>query len=218
MRTYQELLSDDPLLPLLLASARDAKNHVEILPPPDANARERGLLDLQVTTRSMIGGLVHDTGGVLVDRGHVRHLGGGSARLPRVLGAWNTTLEVPIHHFMVVADDVLGGMFAINGGALGEDRGRMYHYPPSSLQWEPLDCGHADFVFWTFDADLGAFYEDARWPGWEADVATLAGDQVFSCMPPLFTREGKDLTRVDRRPVPADDHWRAYGMSFDQEP
>jgi hypothetical protein len=218
VRTYQELLSDDPVLPLLQRSAREAKNHVEILPPPDPASRERGLVELQVTTRSMIGGLVHDTGGILVDHGYLRHLGGGSARLPRVLGAWNAAIEVPMHHFMVVADDVLGGVFAINGGPLGENRGGIHYYAPDSLQWESLDCGHSDFVFWTFDANLASFYEGARWPGWQEAISGLPGDHVLSCAPPLFTKEGRDLARVDRRPVPAGDHWRAYGMSFDEEP
>jgi hypothetical protein len=49
---------------------------------------------------------------------------------------------------------------------------------------------------------LTGFYEDLRWPGWADEVAACPLDQAISTFPPLWTREGKDLTAVSRRPVP----------------
>mgnify|MGYP006138941707 CR=1 FL=1 len=49
---------------------------------------------LQVTRRSTLGGLAADTGGLLVDHGWLRHLGGGSARLPRAYWSWDAMLAI----------------------------------------------------------------------------------------------------------------------------
>jgi Protein of unknown function DUF2625 len=48
---------------------------------------------------------------------------------------------------------------------------------------------------------LTGFYEGLRWPGWEAEVASVALDQGISAWPPPWTREGKDLSAVSRKPI-----------------
>ena len=125
-RAYQDLLSTDPAFPGLQQAAHDAKNGVRILEPRDGGARRATLEGLQITTRSGLGALAHETGGVLIDHGWLRHLGAGCDRLPRTLGGWNATLEIPLLDYLIVADDIVGGAFAVNGGALGEAIGNVY--------------------------------------------------------------------------------------------
>lgn len=112
MRSYAELVSDEPAWPALEAAARES-GRVTILPREPAAARSC-LERLQVTTRSTLGALAHETGGLLVDHGWLRVFGCGHDRLRRALGGWNETLGIPLSDFMIVADVVVGGAFAIS--------------------------------------------------------------------------------------------------------
>lgn len=103
--------------------------------------------------------------------------------------------------FLLIADDVLGGFFAINGGRFGADRGNVYYFAPDTLQWESLERGYTDFLDFSLNGDLEKFYEGYRWDVWEVDVAALAGDKAFSILPMLFT-EGPNISERNRRPVP----------------
>ena len=59
MKPLHELISrDDPGWPLVQQWVGEATNSVEVLPPPDDDARERALLDTQVTTRSPMGAII----------------------------------------------------------------------------------------------------------------------------------------------------------------
>lgn len=205
MRSYADLISDEPAWPALEAAARESQR-VTILPREPAAARSC-LERLQVTTRSTLGALAHETGGLLVDHGWLRVFGCGHERLRRALGGWNETLGIPLSDFMIVADDVVGGVFAINGGALGPQPGSVFYFAPDQLAWEDTQLGHSAFVQWTFEGDLDAFYENLRWPGWQAEVERIDGDQALSLYPPPWTSEGKDLSRVSRRAVSVREVW-----------
>jgi hypothetical protein len=205
IRSYNELLSADPAWPELLAAARRS-GRVTVL-PRDPEAARSCLEKIQVTTRSTLGAVAHETGGMLVDHGWLRLLGSGDERLPRALGQWNETLGVATSDFLIVADDIAGGAFAINGGVLGPAVGNVFYFAPERLAWEDMEVGHAAFVSWTFEGDLATFYEGLRWPGWEEEATHIAGDQSLSLVPPPWTTEGKDLSKVSRRAVPAREVW-----------
>lgn len=208
MRTLDELLSDEDAWPSVSAWAAAARNRTEIL-AVDESARATALVETQVTTRSPMGAVVYHSGGILVDHGWIRILGSGHARLPRSLPGWNRL--VASEGMYLVADDVVGGFFALDGGGLGPGRGDAYYFAPDRLEWEPLDRGYTDLLRWCFDGDLARYYEGLRWPGWEAEVAALAGDRAYSFYPPQFMKEFREGT-PRRRDVPIVE---IYGLSVD---
>ncbi|GAB3811098.1 hypothetical protein GCM10028895_00940 [Pontibacter rugosus] len=67
---------------------KEASNRVEVLPKQQQQA-ENALLHLQVTTRSPMGAIVYESGGILVDDGWIRILGSGSEKLNRSIMEWN---------------------------------------------------------------------------------------------------------------------------------
>ncbi|HEY0482747.1 MAG TPA: DUF2625 family protein [Kofleriaceae bacterium] len=202
MPAYDQLLSADPAWPELAARAATVAHRVTVLPRQEASARAC-LEGLQVTTRSPLGAIAHETGGVLIDHGWMRLLGSGHPRLSRTLGGWDADLGIALADFMIVADDVTGGAFAINGGALGPARGTVHYFAPDTLRWEDLKLGgYGAFVSWAFAGDLATFYANLRWPGWEAEAEQVGGDRALSLYPPPWTAEGKDVSRVSRRAVP----------------
>jgi len=187
---------------------RVATNKVEVLPCDSLKASDV-LYEVQVTTRSPMGGVIFKTGGLLIDHGWIRILGAGSKRLNRCMPDWNrgkTFNEYGEHTpFYLVADDVLGGFFAINGGALGEDVGKMYYLAPDNLKWEPMHYSYSDFLRFCFVGDLDAFYKGYRWNNWQAEVDTLSGEKGFSFYPFLWSKEGVDISKDTRKAVPIEE-------------
>jgi hypothetical protein len=126
MRALEDLINvDEPALPLIHEWIAKAVRPVELLPP--SPARDDALLQTQVTTRSPLGTIVYETGGILIDLGWLRVLGSGHDRLTRTLPGWN---EGRCDGFYLVAGDAVGGFFAINGGALGPAFKDIYYFAP----------------------------------------------------------------------------------------
>jgi hypothetical protein len=192
VRSLDELINEpESALPLVKQWMEAAAHPCEILPPSNLSADV--LLKLQVTTRSPLGAIAYSTGGLLIDHGYLRILGSGHPRLTRDLASWNKGRS---DGFLLVADDAVGGFFALNGGALGEDIGSMYYMPPDSLEWEPLEIGFSDFLGWATSVKLHDFYATLRWPGWESDVKQLGPDECFTFYPFLWSSEGSiELSR-----------------------
>ncbi|TKK64169.1 DUF2625 domain-containing protein [Ilyomonas limi] len=187
-----------------------AKNKVEVLPCDTAKAKD-ALYKTQVTTRSPMGAIIYSTGGLLIDNGWIRILGSGSTKLARTLPDWNKGKsfkefgEQP--SFLLVADDAIGGFFAINGGAFGADAGKLYYLSPDNLEWEPLDLTYTEFLNFCFSGKLNDFYKGLRWKGWKEEVAQLDGNMVYSFYPFLWTKEGKDIDKVSRKPIPVEEQF-----------
>lgn len=205
LRTIEELINrEEPGWPLVQEWIAEARNHVEVLACAPGKGDEE-LYKVQVTTRSPMGAIVHSTGGILVDHGWIRILGAGAPRLNRSLHAWNdimgtiTTDEPP--GYLVVADDVIGGYFALNGGALGDDMGKVYYFAPDTNEFEPLDISYSEFLGFCFDGDLDKFYSGMRWTNWQDEVSLLDGNKVYNFYPILGTTEAQDINKVSRRAV-----------------
>src|SRR3954451_9118981 len=117
MRSVNELVNKtEPGWTLVKQWIDTAKNQVEILPCDTLKAKD-ALYKTQVTTRSPMGAILYATGGLLIDNGWIRILGSGNSKLNRTLPDWNKgkTLnefgERP--PYLLVADDAVGGFFAI---------------------------------------------------------------------------------------------------------
>lgn len=197
MRSLNDLINKaDPGWKFVKEWIDSAKNKVEILPVDTIKAKE-ALYEIQVTTRSPMGAIVYMTGGLLIDNGWIRILGSGNSKLNRSLPGWNKgkTLKdsVETSGFLLIADDVIGGFFILNGGIFGKDIGKVYYFSPDNLEFEPLDLTYSDFLVFCFNHDLDKFYQGYRWNNWKNDVSRLAGDKVYNFVPPLWTKEGKDF-------------------------
>ena len=127
MRELEELIDDDePALPLIREWLAAAEVPCEMLEP--SARRGEVLLGLQVTTRSPLGAIAYETGGLIIDGGWLRILGSGHSRLTRDIPQWNAGRA---NGFLLVADDATGGFFAIDGGGLGGDPGKVWYWPVS---------------------------------------------------------------------------------------
>jgi len=192
---------------LLKESLKEANNHYEVL-PCDPIPAASAIHQLQVTTHSMLGGLVYETGGILIDNGWLRILGSGHPRLTRTPTSWTQSVTTGrTFKALLVADDVSGGFFALNGGEFGEDIGGVYYLAPDSLEWENLDINYSGLLQWAIRGNLEQFYQSMRWEGWREETSSMCGDTVYSFYPFLWTELKLPIEQRSRVIVTVDKHW-----------
>lgn len=205
MQSLTELVNTtDPAWPMVKQWIDSAKNKVEVM-EVDPSAAKLVLYNAQVSTYSTLGSVIYNSGGIMVDHGWLRILGSGSARLNRSVAEWNRGKTIqefgdkPAYY--LVADDAVGGFFAINYGAFGDDLKNVYYLAPNSLHWEPLGLGYSEFIRFCFDGDLAGFYKGLRWSTWDQFIANLNGSKSYSFHPYLWTPEGTDIEKCTRKLV-----------------
>jgi len=206
-KTLEELINtDDSGWSVIKEWIGQATNAVEVLPCERKKADE-ALVNAQLNTRSLMGAIVYETGGILIDNGWIRILGAGNDRMKRSLPDWNKGKtfsefgEIP--PYMLIADDAVGGLFAINGGFFGNDNmGKIYYFAPDTLEWESLDISYSQFLMFCFGSDLNRFYSNFRWQSWVEDLKTLEPDYAYIFYPYLWTKEGSDINSVSRSVAP----------------
>lgn len=210
LKTLDELIEkDEPAWELVSEWIEQATNPIEILSKNQEQA-ESALYQTQVTTRSPMGAIIYETGGILIDNGWLRILGSGNGKLDRNLPNWNKGKtfdefgEKP--SLLLIADDIVGGFFAINGGALGQDLGKVYYFGPDTLNWEPMDIGYSDFIWWAFTGNLADYYDNVRWKNWKKEISKLNGNQGISFYPFLWTKH-KNIEKLSRKAVPIAEIW-----------
>ncbi|MBV1850144.1 DUF2625 family protein [Catellatospora tritici] len=181
--------------PEVLAAVAAAPYPVEVLGAEPERAL-RCLAGLEISARSWLGAVTLHSGGLLVDHGWLRVLGGGTDTLPDVLAEAD-----PSHGGLVIAYDVLGGTFLWAPAEPGA-RPTVHYFAPDALRWEDLEVGYAEWLNAMLSGALTGFYENLRWPGWTDEVAATRPDQGINMFPPLWTKEGKDLSAASRRAIP----------------
>jgi hypothetical protein len=212
MKQLEELINkEDSGFVLVQEWMQDARNDIEVLPTDKIRA-EKALYNTQVTTRSPMGAIIHETGGILVKNGWLRILGSGHSKLDRSLPEWNKGKAFEKFGeqagFLLIADDILGGFFAINGGALSEeDLGQVFYFAPDTMEWESTEKGYSDFVYWCFHGDLELYYEGFFWEGYESDLQNISGTQAMSFFPFLWTEEADDINQCARKIVDIETVW-----------
>ncbi len=203
MRTLNELLSGESALPMIKALITQAENHIEVL-EGSTQAGSETLQRLQITTSSPMGAIAHHTGGLLLEDGWIRIIGHGHARLPQQLHTWTQQLDwpQPTPKLLVIAYDVLGGLFVLGGAALPGKPGDVFYFAPDTLEFEPLEVGYTGFLSWSMTKEgVADFYQDHRWPSWRDDTKSLAPNHIFSFYPFMFSQEFDPQTAT-RRAIP----------------
>jgi hypothetical protein len=208
MRTVEELTAtSDPAWPGLETEL--LSNPAIVILPISAAAGRDCLYRLQVTSRSRLGALALHTGGLLVDDGWLRVLGGGgNGGLPSLAEINGLPGDEQPPSALVVGYDVLGRRFEVNGpnppamdrpGTVGE----VCYFGPDTLDWAGLGVGHGAWLSWIAAGGTGEFYQSLRWPGWREEIRALPVSHGITVYPFLWSREAQqDLAGTTRRPAP----------------
>ena len=98
---------------------------------------------------------------------------------------------------LILAHDVLGGVFALNGMDAGRygrpgEPGQVIYFAPDSLEWETFDGNYSQWLLWLLNGGLERYYADLLWPSWQAEVAELGLRDGINMWPPLWSKEGAE--------------------------
>jgi hypothetical protein len=206
LRNIQDLEDvEDPAWPEIVAFINSSDTTVTVLPITHERGQDT-LQRIQVTARSYLGALALNCGGLITNNGWLRILGGGTEELPGLADI--NKIDNVIHvtappGLFIVAYDVIGGLFTINGGSIPNTaQGEVCYLPPEQSDWLSTGSTHSDFVAAALSGGINGFYEEYRWDNWEEETEKLSLTQAFSFFPPLSTVEGSDVNKSNRKPVP----------------
>lgn len=176
---------------------------------PVKNYAENSLYKLQVSTKSLLGIIAYKTGGILINNSWLRIYGSGNKEV-RSIDAWNEMDDAGVSNkykgALLVADDVVGGTFAINAGAFEGKQGNVHYLAPDTLEWEDLELTYSQFVQWSITGDTDSFYESFRWENWQKDVKNIDISHGMLIYPFLWADES-DINDRTKKIVPIDELW-----------
>lgn len=104
-------------------------------------------------------------------------------------------------HSLVVATDILGGLFAICMNEMDDAYGDIFYLQPECLEWENSGMNYSEFLVWLAHDDLDAFYQDVRWEGWRDAASHINVDSALKFTPEIWMANC-DVSASPRQIVP----------------
>ena len=149
---------------------------------------------------SVFGTVILNTNGIVVDN-WISILGHSSTQHAGVAD-FSTRMGLDLGAMLVVAVDMVGGLFAINMGKFDEDHGLVWYFAPDTLNWEPLGFRYSEFIARIAQGDINKYYQSFRWKGWEKDVEEIDGFNYGILIYPYLWAKECDIESSSRKAVP----------------
>lgn len=162
---------------------------------PDPDSCRTALHQIQTTASSRLGAVILNTGGILMHDGLLRIYGGsggGPTGMPSIseVNEFSSVVEPGWQPSagLVIAHDVLGGVFAINGiepklhGRPG-DPGDVVYFCPSTVVWQDTGMDYDRWLNWLVDGGAAYHYRNVLWSTWRAETAELSLREGISIYP-----------------------------------
>lgn len=145
---------------------------------------------LGITEHSALGTIVNYVGGISIENNLIRHYGGENqyGLSIREINRVEEKLPTAFKNALVVADDMYGGIFAINIGLSKFKVGSIIYLPPDSYTWEDLNIGHSDFLEWSLLGDINLFYKSIKD---KVVTSNPSFDETWSFIPSLWIEAEK---------------------------
>jgi Protein of unknown function DUF2625 len=182
-------------------------NEYKILPVEDSAKAVENLYDLQISTRQHLGAIIYKTGGIVVDHGWIRIFGSGSVLLNRNIVDYSIDkgltpgIDKP-KGMAIIADDVLGGFYAINYGDLGVDINSVYYFGADGLSYERMNMTYREFLVFCFNTKLDNWYDGYRWNNWQKEIPETNYNQSLDAKPRLYDPKFTDLETMPKNWMP----------------
>ncbi|MBE6047044.1 MAG: DUF2625 family protein [Clostridium sp.] len=161
---------------------------------------------LKITSKSPLGLIILNTSGIVIDN-WIRILGHGSNSNRGIL-SYNSIVEngiaTQVDKMLIVADDVVGGLFALNAGKFSEGIGEVWYFAPDTLEWESLEMQYSEFIAWIAQGNIDEFYSTMRWTTWKEECKNIKFNEAILIYPFLWSNEIQ-LENADKKIVPAEE-------------
>lgn len=166
---------------------------------------------LSIPKDSVLATVVKNCSGIYIDN-WIRILGQGNEKQNGVMHYNCCLLEHSIIKGMfIVANDVVGGIYAINISGFETDKNKIWYFAPDTLEWESLGMKYLDFIAWAAQGNLNDFYEAMRWDEWRNDCKKLEFNTCYLIYPFLWAKEC-DINTASKKIVLLDE---LISLNFD---
>lgn len=170
------------------------------------------LYALGIDSKSALGAIVSHTSGICIDN-WIRIIGQNSPERKGITLYNEQKMEdrVLMDGMLVVAQDIVGGIFSINQKKYDEGRNKIWYFAPDTLEWECMDVNYYEFLVWLIQGDIDKFYSNMRWDTWEKECQIVDFDRVILIYPFLWSKEC-DLRNATKKCVPYEE---LKGINFE---
>ena len=142
--------------------------------------------EIGASPESVLGAVVVNTCGIVFDR-WVFVIGQSSDNFG-ILN-FSEKMNYDSNGLLVVATDIVGGVFALNMGRFTEDQGLVWYFAPDTLEWESLEMKYSQFIAWLTQGDLAGYYSSMRWTNWCKDAESVSFGKGILVYPYLWAKE-----------------------------
>ena len=161
---------------------------------------------LKISGNSFVGAIIQNTSGVVIDN-WIRLLGSDSKK-NRGIVSYNLINEdgiaEKIDKMLIVADDIVGGVFALNAGRFSEEIGDVWYFAPDTLEWESLNMKYSELIVWIAQGEMDEFYSTMRWNLWKEDSKSVNFNEAILIYPFLWSNEIQ-IEKADKKIVPVEE-------------
>ena len=155
---------------------------------------------INASPESALGSIIVNSNGIVVDD-WISILGQSSDQRAGVTD-FNTRIGFDFGKMMVVAVDIVGGVFAINLGRFDTDYGMVWYFAPDTVRWESMEVRYSEFVAWAAQGDIAGFYQSFRWTGWKKDVESIDGFNYGVLIYPYLWSKECNIETAAKKKVP----------------
>lgn len=173
----------------LQSDIKTSEKAIRILPAQNS-AKERIKERYDIKWNSLLGVILENTGGIIIDN-WIRIYGAGDVDLV-------SRNELFPFDNLAIAEDITGGLF------LFLESGNIGYFAPDCLEVEDMEIRFNQFLYWCIHGDTDTFYKSCRWKSWEKDVSDIGCNEGVAFYPFLWA-DAKDLQSRKRSKVPIDE-------------
>ena len=141
--------------------------------------------EIGASPESVLGAVVVNTCGIVFDK-WVFVIGQSSDNFG-ILN-FSEKMNYESNGLLVVATDIVGGVFALNMGRFNEDQGLVWYFAPDTLEWESLEMKYSQFIAWLAQGDLAGYYSSMRWADWRKDAEQVSFGEGILVYPYLWAK------------------------------
>ncbi len=182
----------------------NGKNFIEII-PPDLPCAAINAEYYQEDDTTVFGMLIAQSGGVCAD-GVVRLLGSNRDTNFRDISMFN--VKFGGGGYIIIGDDIFGGVFALNIGLLPDCTGNIIYFAPDTLEFEDLGIKPSGLFEFLRNGDICSFYGQFSDEEYAELRAMNAGfNKVLHILPPQWSAEFK-TEKHDVRVIDIYEHYR----------
>lgn len=143
--------------------------------------------ELKINPDSILGEIVRHVSSLSINS-YLRVLGGN--RNKNNIFTFNLEIKkIYPGNKLIVANDIWGGLFAINNGDFEDDLRNIWYYAPDELQWINLKIDYSEFISWICSDNINLFYENLMWNDMNDLIFNIDENQAVLIYPFLWSKE-----------------------------